>query len=67
LFRRVMLGPVARPELHQLAPLRLHEGLMLVCFIVCVLAIGVYPAPFLDAIQPDVQLLLARIWGEAEG
>ena len=67
MFRRVMLGPVARPELHQLAPLRLHEGLMLVCFIVCVLAIGVYPAPFLDAIQPDVQLLLARIWGEAEG
>jgi NADH-quinone oxidoreductase subunit M len=63
MFRHVMLGPITRAEIGRLAPLSWREGVMLALFVAGILAIGVKPAPLLDVIQPDVELLLARMGG----
>ncbi len=62
MFRRVMHGAPARQDLaSHLAPLTLREGVMLGCFIVGILAIGIFPARWIAVVQPDVAALLASV------
>ena len=60
-YERIFTGPITNPANEGLADLGLREIAIIVPLIVLVLAIGVYPRPVLDRIQPSVDLILERI------
>ncbi len=62
-YERVFTGPVTNPANEGLARLGLREVAIIVPLVVIVLAIGVYPRPVLDRIQPSVDAVLDRIEG----
>ncbi len=62
MFKRVMHGPAGEVT-GQITPLEPREGVLLACFVVGLLALGVYPGPVLDLIRPDVVALLAQAGG----
>lgn len=57
MFRRVMHGPAGEVT-GLLTPIQPREGVLLAVFAAGLLALGVYPGPWLDLIRPDVQALL---------
>jgi len=62
MFRTVMHGTPNRTDLAaHLSPLTLREGVMLGCFIAGILALGVFPARWLEVFQPDVTALLEQM------
>jgi NADH-quinone oxidoreductase subunit M len=60
-YERIFTGPISNPANQVLADLGLREIAIIVPLIVLVLAIGVYPRPVLDRIQPSVDRILERI------
>lgn len=60
-YERIFTGPISNPANEVLADLGLREIAIIVPLIVLVLAIGVYPRPVLDRIQPSVDRILERI------
>jgi NADH-quinone oxidoreductase subunit M len=65
MFRRVIFGPVSRPENRGLKDMDLREISMLAPIVALILVMGLYPAPFLSRMKPSVELVLQRI--EATG
>lgn len=52
LYRRAFFGPLKRPETAQAEDLQKRERVVLLVLIVGILASGLYPAPWLEIIQP---------------
>lgn len=60
-YERVFTGPITKPENESLSDLAPLETSILVPLVVIVLAIGIYPKPVLDRVQPSVDRILERI------
>lgn len=65
MFRRVVFGPLSRPENQRLRDIRTTEIVILVPIVALIVFMGIYPRPFLSRMQPSVELVLQRI--EAKG
>jgi NADH-quinone oxidoreductase subunit M len=61
LVKRVIFGAVANSHVGELHDLNSREFLMLGLLAIAVLAMGVYPAPFTDAMQTSVADLLKHV------
>jgi NADH-quinone oxidoreductase subunit M len=61
MYQRVIFGPVRHEENRALADLSPREVTVFVPLIVLFFWMGIYPTPFLERIEPSVQLLLQRI------
>lgn len=59
-YQRVFHGEPTEAD-RETADLRLKERLVLVPFVVAIVALGVYPKPVLDRIEPAVNALVAHI------
>ena len=60
-YERVFTGPITNPDNEGLSDLGLREIAILVPIALIVLAIGIYPKPVFDRIQPSADLILERI------
>jgi NADH-quinone oxidoreductase subunit M len=60
-YERIFTGPITIPANESLHDLGFREIAIVVPLILLVLAIGVYPRPVLDRIQPSVDRVLLRI------
>ena len=58
LYRRIVFGPLDKPENRGLIDLDLRERAALVLLVIPIVWIGVYPDPLLRRIEPSVSLLL---------
>jgi NADH-quinone oxidoreductase subunit M len=58
MFRRVMFGPVEKPENRGLIDLGLREKAILVVLLIPIFWIGIYPETFLRRLHPSVLELL---------
>lgn len=58
MLRRVLFGPIENPENRGLIDLGLREKLVMAALLVPIVAIGVYPEPWLRRIEPSVVELL---------
>ena len=58
MVRRVVFGPAARAEVKAFQDLSRREMLILMALAVPVLAVGLWPAPLLDLIEPSVAQLI---------
>jgi NADH-quinone oxidoreductase subunit M len=61
LAKRVIFGAVANPQVAKMADLNKREFFMLGLLAIAVLAMGIYPAPFTDAMQISVADLLQHV------
>jgi NADH-quinone oxidoreductase subunit M len=62
MFRRVIFGPLTKPENQKLLDLNARELLILAPIVALIIVMGVYPQPFLERMQPSVDLTLKRIF-----
>jgi NADH-quinone oxidoreductase subunit M len=60
LYRRAFLGPVTNPAIAQATDLRPAELAVALGFALLIVAVGLYPALFLDLIAPAAEAWLAR-------
>jgi NADH-quinone oxidoreductase subunit M len=60
MYKRVIFGAIANARVAKLTDLGKREFVLLGALAVLVLAIGVYPKPFTDAINPSSATLLAQ-------
>jgi len=61
LFQRTMFGPVVHESNKGLLDLNLREAMTLIPLVILFFWIGLYPAPFLKAMEPSVQKVVARL------
>jgi NADH-quinone oxidoreductase subunit M len=61
LVKRVVFGPVGNEHVAQLEDLNGREYLVLGILAIAVLALGVYPAPLLDAMRPTIEQLVQQM------
>jgi NADH-quinone oxidoreductase subunit M len=61
LVKRVIFGAVGNHHVEELTDLNGREFLVLGILAVAVLALGVYPAPLLDAMRPTLEQLLQQV------
>ncbi|MBK8322944.1 MAG: NADH-quinone oxidoreductase subunit M [Betaproteobacteria bacterium] len=61
MVKRVLYGEVANEHVAALKDVGRRELVFLVLLAVCVLALGVYPKPLADVMNPTIQQLLAHI------
>ena len=61
LVKRVILGDVANAHVAELQDVSLREALVLGGFAVCVLALGVYPKPLTDLMEPSIAQLAMQL------
>ncbi len=61
LYKRVIFGAVAHPRLATLADVDRRETLFLALLALAVLALGLWPAPFLDLLHAPVEHLLTQV------
>jgi NADH-quinone oxidoreductase subunit M len=61
MYRRVVFGPLDKPENRGLMDLDLRERAALVLLVIPIVWIGVHPNPLLRRIEPSVSLLLQSI------
>jgi NADH-quinone oxidoreductase subunit M len=62
MVRRVIFGPLTKPENQNLRDLDGRELLILAPIVALIIVMGVYPQPFLDRMKPSVDLTLKRIF-----
>ncbi|MEA2058399.1 MAG: NADH-quinone oxidoreductase subunit M, partial [Actinomycetota bacterium] len=60
-YERMFTGPVTNPRNEGLRDLGFREVAIIAPLIVIVIAIGIYPKPVLDRIEPAVNVILERI------
>ncbi|MCK6555889.1 NADH-quinone oxidoreductase subunit M [Candidatus Binatia bacterium] len=61
MYKHVFFGPVTNEANRQLKDLSPREIIAVAPVLVAIVWIGVYPKPFLDRIEPTVQVLLGRL------
>ncbi|MBD9480004.1 NADH-quinone oxidoreductase subunit M [Pseudoxanthomonas sp. PXM02] len=61
LVKRVILGDVANAHVAELKDVSLREAAVLGGFAVCVLALGVYPKPLTDLMEPSIAQLAMQL------
>jgi NADH-quinone oxidoreductase subunit M len=61
MFKRVYLGPVANDHVKELTDINAREFLMLSLLAIAVLAMGLYPKPFTDVMEPSVAELIKAV------
>ena len=61
LYRRVVFGPMVKPEIQALKRLDSREILIFVPLTILVLWLGVYPASLLDLMNPVISTLTADV------
>ena len=59
--RKVLFGPITKPENEKLDPIRPREWAALAPLCIAMLWIGLYPAPMLDRIGPACERLAERV------
>jgi NADH-quinone oxidoreductase subunit M len=62
MFRRVIFGPLARPENQKLQDLDARELVILAPIVALIVVMGMYPQPFLSRMKPSVDLTLKKIF-----
>ncbi|GMR02380.1 MAG: NADH-quinone oxidoreductase subunit M [Acidimicrobiia bacterium] len=60
-YERVFTGPTTNPKIEALRDLNFRELAIMVPLVALILAIGVYPKPVLERIEPSVEAILVRI------
>ncbi|MDH3444607.1 MAG: NADH-quinone oxidoreductase subunit M [Deltaproteobacteria bacterium] len=66
MFRRVIFGPLTKPENQSLRDLNRRELVILAPIVALIIIMGVYPQPFLSRMKPSVELTLKRIFTVVE-
>ncbi|KXB31657.1 NADH-quinone oxidoreductase subunit M [Dechloromonas denitrificans] len=61
LYRKAFFGPVTRPEVSQAQDLRPREWAVLVALIVMIVAIGIYPGPWIEIVRPAAEAWAAGL------
>ncbi len=61
MFQRTMFGAVTHESNKRLLDLNLREAMTLIPLVILFFWIGLYPAPFLKAMEPSVQKVVARL------
>ncbi|MFN3594458.1 MAG: NADH-quinone oxidoreductase subunit M [Thiobacillaceae bacterium] len=61
MYKRVIFGPVANPQVAALQDIDGREFLILALLAVCVLALGVYPLPLTEVMHASVNHLLEQV------
>jgi NADH-quinone oxidoreductase subunit M len=61
MFRRVVFGPLDRPENQRLEDMNLREICMLAPIVALIFFMGVYPKPFLSRMKSSARLVLQRV------
>jgi len=61
MFRRVIFGPLNKPENEKLQDLNGRELIILAPILILIVLMGVYPQPFLTRMEPAVEMSLRRI------
>jgi NADH-quinone oxidoreductase subunit M len=61
MVKRVIFGDIANDKVAELSDLNGREGLLLVILAIAVLALGLYPAPLIEMMEPTVENLLSHI------
>jgi NADH-quinone oxidoreductase subunit M len=62
MYRRVMFGPLTRPENQKLHDLSARELLVLAPIVVLIVIMGVYPQPFLSRMKPSIEHTLKKVF-----
>ena len=62
MFRRVIFGPLTRPENQQLRDLNARELLIMAPIVALIIIMGVYPQPFLSRMKPSIDFTLKKIF-----
>jgi NADH-quinone oxidoreductase subunit M len=65
MFRKVFLGPLNKPENMKLADINTREIIILVPLLIMIFWIGLYPAPFLNLLNPTVNHLVEIVQSTA--
>jgi NADH-quinone oxidoreductase subunit M len=60
-YERMFTGKVDHPENQGLRDLGIRELAIVVPLVLLVIAIGVYPKPMLDRVEPSVEVILDRV------
>ena len=66
MFRRVVLGPLSRPENQKLKDIGVREIVILAPILALILFMGIYPQPFLSRMKPSVELIIQRVESKKE-
>jgi len=61
MYKHVVFGPVTKDENRTLRDLSAREVMAVVPVIVMIIWMGVYPKPFIDRIEPTVNVLMQRL------
>jgi NADH-quinone oxidoreductase subunit M len=65
MFRRVVFGPLTRPENQRLSDLNSRELFIFAPIVGLIFFMGVYPQPFLQRMKPAVELVLSKVYAAA--
>ncbi|MBI2358837.1 MAG: Fe-S-binding domain-containing protein, partial [Deltaproteobacteria bacterium] len=66
MFRRVVFGPLSRPENQKLKDVDLREIAILAPVLVLIVFMGVYPQPFLARMKASVSQVVERVDSKRE-
>ena len=61
MYKHVVFGPLKNSALEKLADLSPREVVAVLPIVVLIFWIGIYPKPFLERIEPTVEVLLSRL------
>lgn len=64
MFRRVVFGPLTRPENQLLKDIGPREIAILSPILALILVMGIYPRPFLNRMKPAAELIIQRVEGK---
>ena len=67
MFRRVIFGPLTRPENQKLQDLNGRELLILAPIVALIVIMGVYPQPFLSRMKPSIDFTLKKVFTVQSG
>jgi NADH-quinone oxidoreductase subunit M len=66
MFRRVVLGPLSRPENQKLEDIGARDIVILAPIVALIIFMGIYPQPFLSRIKPAVDPIVQRVENRKE-
>ena len=61
MFRRVVFGPLNRPENQQLQDMSLREVIVIAPIVGLIVFMGIYPQPFLSRMKSSAQFVVERV------